>query len=93
MSTHDATSWTDYAGRGDKVARSCHATRRRRRLGCLGPVEEVADAYCFPTSDRASFVTGQVLHVRGGTYPTPTLAPPTRSIRSAAPRGRRRDVR
>lgn len=42
-------------------------------LGRLGRVEEVADACCYLASDRASFVTGQVLHVNGGTYPTPTL--------------------
>lgn len=43
-------------------------------LGRLGDVEEVADACAFLVSDHASFVTGQVLHVNGGLYPTPTVA-------------------
>ena len=42
-------------------------------LGRLGRVDEVADACCYFASDRASFVTGQVLHINGGTYPMPTL--------------------
>ncbi|MFB6161614.1 MAG: SDR family NAD(P)-dependent oxidoreductase [Haloferacaceae archaeon] len=44
-------------------------------LGRLGDAEEVADACAFLVSDRASFVTGQVLHVNGGLYPTPTVVP------------------
>ena len=38
-----------------------------------GTVREVADAACFLASDRASFITGQVLHVNGGVYPTPNV--------------------
>jgi len=48
---------------------------RSTPLGRLGDVREVANACCFLASDDASFVTGQVLHVNGGTYPTPTLVP------------------
>jgi len=40
-----------------------------------GTVSEVADACCFLASDRASFITGQVLHVNGGIYPTPNVIP------------------
>lgn len=44
-------------------------------LGRLGTVDEIADVCCFLVSDRASFITGQVLHANGGSYPTPTLVP------------------
>lgn len=47
------------------------ATALRR----LGTVEEMADVCCFLASDHASFVTGQVLHANGGTYPIPNLLP------------------
>lgn len=45
----------------------------------VGEIDEIAEACCFLASDRASFVTGQTLHVNGGTYPTPTLVSPERS--------------
>jgi len=44
-----------------------------------GPVDRGADAGVAYRADRASFVTGQVLHVNGGTYPTPTLVSRERS--------------
>jgi NAD(P)-dependent dehydrogenase (short-subunit alcohol dehydrogenase family) len=36
-------------------------------LGRLGRSEEVADAIVFIASDQASFITGHVLNVDGGT--------------------------
>ena len=47
------------------------ATALRR----MGTVQEMADACCFLASDKASFVTGQVLHANGGTYPIPNIIP------------------
>lgn len=40
-----------------------------------GTVSEVADTCCFLVSDHASFITGQVIHVNGGAYPTPNIVP------------------
>ncbi|MDL5363443.1 SDR family NAD(P)-dependent oxidoreductase [Halalkalicoccus sp. NIPERK01] len=42
----------------------------------MGTTEEVADVCCFLASDRASFITGQVIHVNGGSYPTPNVITP-----------------
>ncbi|MFB6112722.1 MAG: SDR family NAD(P)-dependent oxidoreductase [Halodesulfurarchaeum sp.] len=44
-------------------------------LDRMGTVEEVADVCAFLASGMASYVTGQVLHVNGGAYPTPTIVP------------------
>lgn len=42
----------------------------------MGTKQEIADVCCFLASDRASFVTGQVIHVNGGSYPTPNVILP-----------------
>ena len=39
----------------------------------MGTKQEIADVCCFLASDRASFITGQVIHVNGGSYPTPNV--------------------
>jgi 3-oxoacyl-[acyl-carrier protein] reductase len=44
-------------------------------LGRLGTPEEIADVVSFLSSDRGSFITGQVIHANGGTYPIPTIVP------------------
>ena len=37
-------------------------------LARLGRPEDVAEAVAFLASDRAAYITGQVLHVNGGMY-------------------------
>ena len=34
----------------------------------FGDTKDIADAVSFLASDRASYITGQVLHVNGGMY-------------------------
>lgn len=45
--------------------------RRMSPLGRLGTAEDVAGAIAFLASDRAAFITGDVLHVCGGTQLAP----------------------
>jgi NAD(P)-dependent dehydrogenase (short-subunit alcohol dehydrogenase family) len=40
--------------------------KKKAVLNRLGEPQEIADAVCFLSSDRASFITGQVLSVDGG---------------------------
>lgn len=42
-------------------------------LGRIGEVDEIADICSFLASNRASFITGQVVHANGGTYPIPMI--------------------
>ncbi|MFI5304803.1 MAG: 3-oxoacyl-[acyl-carrier-protein] reductase [Nitrospiria bacterium] len=37
-------------------------------LGKMGTVSDIAHAVCFLSSEQASYITGQVLHVNGGMY-------------------------
>ncbi|MGE3843344.1 MAG: 3-oxoacyl-[acyl-carrier-protein] reductase [Vicinamibacterales bacterium] len=45
-----------------------HDWEQRIPLGRLGRVEDVAEAVCFLASDKAAYITGQVLAVNGGLY-------------------------
>lgn len=45
---------------------TCRMVAEEVPLGRLGTPREIADAVCFLASDRASYITGQVLSVNGG---------------------------
>ena len=47
-------------------AQTMAALREETPLGTLGTPEDVAQAVSFLVSDRARFITGQVLGVSGG---------------------------
>jgi len=49
-------------------AQPAHHAKHRPLLGRRGSAQEVADSVRFLASDGARFITGQVLHVNGGTY-------------------------
>jgi len=54
-------------GTDDGVDAAMHEQIEARiPLGKLGRPEDVANCICFLLSDRASYVTGQVIHVNGG---------------------------
>ena len=37
-------------------------------LGRMGQPEEIAEVVAFLASDKAAYITGQVIHVNGGMY-------------------------
>ncbi len=45
-----------------------HALEARIPLGRLGGADDVAHAVAFLASEKAAYITGQVLHVNGGMY-------------------------
>jgi len=55
----------NYSGWEERNRKTIQATPLKRR----GEPEEIADVCCFLASDRASYITGQVIHVNGGLYP------------------------
>ncbi|MFB6221065.1 MAG: SDR family NAD(P)-dependent oxidoreductase [Halolamina sp.] len=62
----------------DEWERTRESVLEATPLGRMGTVEEIAEVCSFLSSERASFITGQVVHANGGTYPTPTIVPDSR---------------
>ncbi|APH71242.1 SDR family NAD(P)-dependent oxidoreductase [Aquibium oceanicum] len=59
-------------GSAEKLEATADAFRAVTPLGRLGTPRDVAGAIAFLASDRASFVTGDVIHVCGGSQLAPT---------------------
>jgi 3-oxoacyl-[acyl-carrier protein] reductase len=60
-------------GRDEEANRVVRELVEATPLGRPGTPDEIANTCCFLASDQASFITGQVVHVNGGMYPTPSL--------------------
>ena len=54
----------------DDYAKCLERAKRVHPLGRHGKVEEVAQAIAFLASSRASFITGEHLHIDGGRHAT-----------------------
>ena len=60
----------DEGDREEWLERDYAVRRRRIPLDRLGRPDELSPAVVFLASEEAGFITGQVLHVNGGAYPT-----------------------
>lgn len=63
----DLENYDDWESHSKKTAQMTALKRN-------GEPKEVADVCCFLASQRASYVTGQVLHVNGGSFPISDLS-------------------